>query len=235
MFIQAAGATRVGRVRHINQDAFCSEPELGLLAVADGVGGRPAGDVASRLAIATLLDYVRQGQRTPEPELLADAVEAANVAIRRVAAQAPDCQSMATTLTACLIRDRQAHFAHIGDSRAYLLRHGDCQRLTEDHTMAGLRRKPGVSAPPASRALLAALGLNSWVGADIFSHALCAGDVLLLCTDGVTRAISQEELAGVGGSASPLAERCQILLNLADERGGEDNATVILATFDEMP
>jgi len=236
----AFGMTDAGRQRSSNEDAFCVEPSLGLLAVADGLGGRAAGETASKLAIFTLTNYLRSHLEPAAQgsflDLLAKAVQASNAAIQEVGAKEPQCQGMATTLTACLVADGMAYFAHIGDSRAYLLRHGHIARLTEDHTVATLRRLGGrnhveIIDPAKGNRLLSALGVLPWVGVDLFAQKLRAGDLLLLCTDGLTGGVTEEELAALGQLKLSLAARCARLLALANERGGADNVTVVLAAL----
>jgi protein phosphatase len=239
------------------------DPDLGLLAVADGLGGHAAGEVASRLAISVLAEYLRD-HRQPTGEqsmldLLAGAVQAGNAAIQSKIAEEPQCQGMGTTLTACLVRDGAAYFAHIGDSRAYLLRDGQITQLSEDHTLANLRRlrrgsnEVEADPSPEGKTLLSALGTSPWVGADLFTQELQAGDLLLLCTDGLTAGVTEDELAALGPFRLSFAERCERLLTLANkrrketwseqrlkrgcerllalanERGGADNITVVLA------
>lgn len=240
MRMTAFGMTDPGRQRSSNEDAYCVEPSLGLLAVADGLGGRAAGETASQLAILVLTNYLRghfesaaQGSLL---DLLDRAVQASNAALQEKGAREPRCQGMATTLTACLVADTMVYFAHIGDSRAYLLRHGHITRMTEDHTVASLRRLQGhrhvqVISPADRNRLLSALGLLPWVGVDLFARRLRAGDLLLLCTDGLTAGVTEEELAALGQLKLPLPDRCARLLALANERGGKDNVTVVLAAL----
>jgi len=261
----ACGATSMGRQRSSNEDAFCVESDLGLLAVADGLGGRAAGELASQLAIHVLTEQLRDHCQPPGEQsmldLLAEAVQAANTALQKKVAEDPRCQGMGTTLTACLVREGTAYFAHIGDSRAYLLRDGQIKQLSEDHTIANLRRRRGkpdksaVDHQPEGKMLLAVLGTSPWVGADLFAQELQSGDLLLLCTDGLTAEVTEDELAALGRFRLSWADRCVWLLTrtneqsqaawserqlkrtcerflrLANERGGRDNITVVLAAI----
>ena len=236
----AFGMTDAGRQRSSNEDAYCVEPFLGLLAVADGLGGRAAGETASKLAIFVLTNYLRNHSESAAPgsslDLLARAVQASNAALQEKGAREPKCQGMATTLTACLVADTTAYFVHIGDSRAYLLRHGRITRLTEDHTVGTLRRFQGrnhveVIDPANGKRLLSALGVLPWAGVDLFAQKLQAGDLLVLCTDGLTAEVTEEELGALGRLRLPLRDRCARLLALANERGGKDNVTVVLAAL----
>ena len=238
--LAAYGATDTGRRRRLNEDAYCVEPGLGLLAVADGLGGHPAGEVASSLAISLLRRHLRarlrHDDRADALDLMAEAVEAGNAAIRERMATNPLCRGMATTLTACLVKAGCAHFTHVGDSRAYLLREGRIAQLTEDHTAASLRRRQGRGgAPgrgnPSNRRLLSALGMSSWAGMDLFVQNLRIGDVLLLCTDGLTDEIDNGELAAACLLPLPLPERVARLLATANDRNGADNVTIVRAEF----
>jgi protein phosphatase len=242
MSLAAFGATDIGRRRDLNEDAYCVEPGLGLLAVADGLGGHPAGEVASSLAISLLrhhlLARLSNDDHANALDLMAEAVEAGNAAIRERMAVNPQYRGMATTLTACLVKGGCAHFTHIGDSRAYLLRDGRIAQLTEDHTAAALRQRQGRGGAPArgnasNQRLLSALGMSSWAGMDLFVQNLRIGDMLLLCTDGLTGELSEDELASTCQLPLSLPARVERFLSLANERGGSDNITAILATFQE--
>ncbi len=242
MGLVACGATNIGRRRAMNEDAFCVEPGLGLLAVADGLGGHAAGEVASRLAISAFKGHLeahlnRDGGMNVN-DLMAEAVEAGNAAILERIAASPQCRGMGTTLTACLVRRGVAYIAHIGDSRVYLLREGRIAQLTEDHTAATLRRRQGrcedlAEGPVGRKKLLSALGVSPWAGSDLLTQDLRGSDILLLCTDGLTGELSENELAATCRLPLPLPERVARFLSLANERGGADNITVVLATLQE--
>jgi PPM family protein phosphatase len=247
MPVLACGATSTGNRAGLNEDAFCAIESLGLLAVADGLGGRTAGEIASETAIAVLQTALRRQvtgdggtPAVPVQDILRGAVDEANRAIYGRAASSPSYQGMGSTLTACLVAGDVAHVAHIGDSRAYLLRAGGCEQLTQDHTLAALRRQGTTSTvrrgDPArstqdGRQLLASLGTSPWASIDLFSQALRNGDQLLLCTDGVSTVVTEEELAAIGRGASSPASRCEQILALVAQRGGNDNATAVIAQY----
>lgn len=240
MRMKAFGVTDAGRRPGQNEDTFCVDPDLGLLAVADGIGGRAGGEVASRLAMQAfrgqlMMDASRQAGHS-ELDLLSKASEAANSLILERVAEEPELQGMGTTFTACWVRGQSAHFVHVGDSRGYLLRHGRLAQLTEDHTVGNLRRRKGntSTASPShdgGSKLLAALGTSRWVSADFFTEQLQAGDLLLLCTDGLSVDLGTQELHSLVQRPLPLEERCASLVNLAREQGGTDDITVVLASF----
>ncbi len=240
MSLAAFGATDIGRRRHLNEDAYCVETDLGLLAVADGLGGHPAGEVASNLAISLLKHHLQarlsHDDHANALDLLAEAVEAGNAAIRERMAVNPQCRGMATTLTACLVKGGCAHFTHVGDSRAYLLREGRIAQLTEDHTAEVLRRSRGqfngsCKGLAGGKRLLSALGTSHRVGVDTFTIDLKRGDILLLCTDGLTDELDNCELAAACLLPLPLSERIARLLTMANNRNGADNVTIVMAEF----
>ncbi len=236
MPLVACAVSRAGPGRSASEDAFCVELDLGLLAVADGITGRASGGIASQLAVSALATHLRARPLPAEGgsalDALSEAVQAVNAAIQARSSAEPRCAGMGTTLTACLVRGGAGYFAHIGDSRAYLLRDGQLSRLTEDHTVAGLRAARGLASREAAgtmdRQLLAALGLAPWAGADLSRRDLCPGDLLLLCTDGLTAGVSAGELAALEHWAGTLAERAARLVALAVERGVTDDVTVVL-------
>jgi protein phosphatase len=234
MLMTACGITDTGLQRSHNEDAFCVDHEIGLLAVADGLGGRAGGEVASQLVIQELREHLEMGKSQSSCdcgiEVLAKASEVANSAILEMVARKPELRGMGTTLTACLITGKSCHFVHIGDSRGYLLRGGMMIQLTEDHTVRSLRGLDRIACEhDGSDKLLVALGTSKWVSADLFTEELEAGDLLLLCTDGLSTELGTEELAAIVQRPLSLEDRCAALVNLARERGGSDNITVVLA------
>jgi serine/threonine protein phosphatase PrpC len=240
MRITAFGASDIGRQRAANEDAYCVEADIGLLAVADGVGGRSGGAVASHLAIQSLRDNVTNslllGLSSLPLDLLSEAMETANAAIHRRSRSHPEYLGMSTTLTACLFQDDIAYFAHVGDSRAYLLRQGRLAQLTEDHTLDNLRRLRGhkVREPHNSERgnqLLSALGISSWVAADLFNQAVLPGDLILLCSDGLVAEVNDDEICETLQFDLPVHARISRFLTMANERGGRDNITLVVATF----
>lgn len=242
--LEVAGLTDIGRLRVHNEDSFLYwEPESdeefsrkGRLAViADGMGGYEGGQEASRLAVETVrFAYDRDFSQDPQDALLA-ALRAAHNAIQRFAAQHPRFAEMGTTCTAVAIIGHHLHFAHIGDSRLYLLRRGTTSRLTRDHSYVGRLVETGIvrsedaESHPQRHILTAALGSGRDVLPDVPERpvGLEDGDVLVLCTDGLWSVVSEAELARIALSEPP-AEACGRLVNAALERGGPDNVTVMV-------
>jgi len=225
-----AAASHQGMARTNNEDTVFPETSgessgPAILMVADGMGGHIAGEVASRLAVNT----AASSELAP-----ADRVAAANRAIREQVARQPDLDGMATTLTLVeLSPDGVAHFGHIGDSRAYLYRGGELRQLTEDHTVVAQYVAAGTISPeeaadhPHSHMLTRCLGLTRFVNVDEIELPLEAADRLLLCSDGLTLMLTDDEIAE-HLAAESADETVWALIEKANEAGGQDNITVII-------
>jgi protein phosphatase len=225
-----AAATHQGMIRQNNEDAIFPDKSgesdgPAVLIVADGMGGHVAGEVASRLAVNTA------ASTSLEP---ADRVAAANRAIREEVARQPELEGMGTTMTLVeLTPEGVAHFAHVGDSRAYLFRNGNLQQLTEDHTVAAEMVALGQITPeeaedhPKSHMILRCLGLTRFINVDEVEVELEAGDRLLLCSDGLNSMVPADGIAKglTEGTADEAAWR---LIEMANKAGGHDNISVIL-------
>jgi protein phosphatase len=255
--IHAAALTDIGQRRSHNEDYFAivdldgqgpgvSSPARertlagrgAVLVVADGIGGAPEGEVASEMA-ANVIQFQLTGDALPdaaEPpgERLRRAIEAANHEIHAYA-RTHDLRGMGTTLTAVAIADGRLDVGHVGDSRAYLLRGGTVEQLTRDHTLAQYLVELGRITPEDAAAseqrhvLIQAIGPMPEVIVEVASRPVEGGDVLVLCSDGLWEYLDAEELGGVVASAPDLASAAQRMVALANERGGADNITVVLA------
>ncbi len=242
--IEAASLTDVGRQRANNEDSYLYwEPDSdedfrrkGRLAiVADGMGGYEGGQEASRLAVETVRSVYDNAFSGDPQTTLSAAFEAAHQNIQRFALEHPQFYGMGTTCTALSLVGRQLHFAHVGDSRLYLIRAGSITRLTRDHSYvgrlveSGIVRSEDAESHPQRHILTAALGS----GRDVAPHIpdqpvpLEEGDSLLLCSDGLWGVVGDADLARITQADMP-AEACQKLVNLALERGGPDNITVLI-------
>jgi PPM family protein phosphatase len=211
--------------------------------VADGVGGRAAGETASRLAISLLVDCALQ---TPdwilghEDDLLSQAMvrsarrfQAVNEAVLKKAESRPGLQGMGTTMSLAMTLGDDLLVTHVGDSRVYLLRQGRLRRLTQDHAAAPPAAHPaGVSAARIRRVLTHAIGIPETGGQpDLHHYKLADGDRLLLCTDGLTDLVRDDKIADELGRAPSAAAACQALVDLALARGGRDNVTAVVAAY----
>lgn len=245
---EAAGATHPGRLRDKNEDRFGIQFDLGLCAVADGLGGHAAGEVAAQLAIDEMVKYLRETGAGPIAKgevfddsaprltigLLALAVQEANKAIHLAARNVPACDGMGTTLAAMLLAGPFAFFAHVGDSRVYRLRGGELVRVTEDHSaaeeylrLAGPRADPRV-AQRRAHLLTRCLGTHADVRVSTSLERVSPGDVYLLCSDGLWGVMEHEVIARTMAGAQDLQGAAGSLLDLANEAGGPDNITAVL-------
>lgn len=230
VLVEVAHLSDTGRVRHHNEDRSLAHG--GLLVVADGMGGAKAGEVAAQMAV----DAVGRLSGPVGADAVRTAVQEANGAIRRLASDEPDKSGMGTTLTAAMMRD-DGHLdvVHVGDSRAYLWRDERLTQITEDHSVvAELVRRGSITAEeaeshPHRNVITRALGADAQVVADLVSTELRDGDVVLLCSDGLSSYVSEGAIAGVLSGASRLDGAARGLVDAANAAGGSDNVTVVLA------
>jgi serine/threonine protein phosphatase PrpC len=228
--------TDTGRQRRENEDSAFARPPL--FVIADGMGGAQAGEVASKVAVEAF-----QGElpETGSPEQrLAERAQDANRKIYEMSRSAHERAGMGTTLTAVYVDDADLAVAHVGDSRAYLFRHGELGRLTQDHTLVeelvrrGKLTEEQAAEHPQRSIITRALGVDAEVAVDTRSYAARAGDVVLLCSDGLTSMISEDEIVSILGDEPDLDRAAERLIAAANEAGGRDNITVILFMLEEV-
>lgn len=249
MTFRVAMATDVGLRRTQNEDQHgswipSSSDELErrgtLLVVADGMGGSQAGEVASRLAVETVLRSYRAASGEDPAADLRRAVEEANRTIHDLGRTSFDLGGMGTTCTALVVRGTEAFVAHVGDSRAYLVNRGSISQLTQDHSLvAQLVREHELTAEqarvdPRRNVVTRMVGVGETVQVDAFrvSTPLQAGDTLIVCSDGLHGQVTDEEIAAFATEAD-LGEACQRLISTANQRGGPDNITVVVGRVSE--
>lgn len=230
------GATDCGRVREVNEDAFDVDPVLGLAVVADGVGGGERGDIASRMAVETVLQcfdqHARSAEKTGAEHLwLLDGIRAANKAINSLFSTG----RTATTVVAGAFVPGGVHVAHVGDSRAFRLRRGELEQLTEDHSLVNVYLREGVLTPQAAKTfrlrnvLTRAVGHQQEVEAAWCFHAHEPGDRYVFCTDGVTDLLEPDEMQAVlNRFHADDALAAEALCDAAWEAGGHDNITAVV-------
>jgi protein phosphatase len=246
--VDVAGRSDVGRVRGNNEDNYKLVPELSLFVLSDGMGGEAHGEVASSMAVETIVDYCKKAINgkappalgPPQPDLqpktnhLIQAIRAANKAIYEKALSDPSHKGMGATIVCIWVDGQRLCVAHVGDSRAYMLRGTELQQLTEDHSLVAEQVRRGIITAEQAKSskmqsvLLRALGIDEEVDIDASEQLLMDGDVVLLCSDGLDRMVSDEEIASAlltTPGAQPATDR---LIELALEGGGEDNVTVVL-------
>ena len=253
MKLLSFGVTDPGKKRTNNEDSYLADDGLRLYAVADGVGGSEAGEVASRIAVdtigGTMADLLGGSDRTPPAEVRAGdvpelaafhrAVMLANQNIIQEAEKNPARKGMGTTLTALLLARKRAFLAHIGDSRAYRLRSGTLAQLTNDHSVVAEQVRAGLLTPAQARTspyrhvITQALGINREAAPDLMEHAAQKGDMFLLCSDGLTEMVTDREIGRILAGSAP-ADAARKLIDAANEQGGVDNITAVVVQVVEV-
>ncbi|HXX99512.1 MAG TPA: Stp1/IreP family PP2C-type Ser/Thr phosphatase [Candidatus Limnocylindrales bacterium] len=253
--IVSGGVTDVGRVRTNNEDSFRIVEPLNLFILSDGMGGEAHGEVASSMAVETIEKYCSKTDESgdsgvtlhgsaseswsPQTKRLQNAVFQANHSIYQSAQNHPEQRGMGATVTAGWVNGSKLSIAHVGDSRAYLLRTGALQQLTNDHSLVAEQVRRGIITPQQAEesdmqsVLLRALGAHPDVDVDVDEIDLMPRDLLLFCSDGLTRMVTEPEIAGKLQSETDPAAAAQKLVDFANERGGLDNVTVIVALIQE--
>jgi PPM family protein phosphatase len=226
-----AARSDVGRVRTGNEDRYLARPPV--FAVADGMGGHQAGEVASALAIDQL-ERASDGQVRTDSGAIVAAIERSNAAIREYARAHPEVAGMGTTCTVAVVSARVVDIGHVGDSRAYRFRNGDLEQLTEDHSVVAAMVRQGLLDPDeavtdARRHIVTrALGAEDDIQVDVVSAELASGDRVLLCSDGLSGLVPRQAIAAVLASEPDPGRGADRLIYLANEAGGDDNVTVIV-------
>jgi PPM family protein phosphatase len=228
---ESAGRTDAGRVRRRNEDAFVLDPPL--FAVADGMGGAQAGEVASRLAVAALREYHEADQMEPRERVQA-LIREANRRIYERALEDAQASGMGTTITAALLTGGRLIIGHVGDSRAYRIRDGTLEQLTEDHSLVADLMRSGrltqeeADAHPQRSVITRALGTDADVDVDMLVVEAAPGDLFLLCSDGLTSMVGDEDILRTIETSDGLERASRELVRAANSGGGEDNVTVVL-------
>jgi PPM family protein phosphatase len=227
---EEAHKTDTGRQRQANEDSYFARAPL--FAVADGMGGAQAGEVASRIAAGAFERAPRDEPESPEGRL-EEIAQAANARIHRLAQEDASRAGMGTTLTAALLQDDEVALGHVGDSRAYLLRGGQLKRLTKDHSLVEELRRQGrlteeqAEEHPQRSIITRALGPEPSVNVDTMTFPARDGDVFLLCSDGLTTMVSDDEIREILVSSKSLRAAVSSLVDAANQGGGRDNITAV--------
>ncbi|GAC1701059.1 MAG: Stp1/IreP family PP2C-type Ser/Thr phosphatase [Candidatus Acidiferrum sp.] len=248
VLIQSGGISDIGRQRSNNEDRFLMVPTLNLFILSDGMGGQAHGEIASGIAVETVATHCLEAETfstspslakvqphwSPQTQCLASAVYCANQKIFESAQKNPEQRGMGATLTAAWISGDRLSIAHVGDSRAYLLRRGTLQQLTNDHSLVAEQVRRGILTTAEAETsdmqsvLLRALGTQPEVEIDAEEHGLMPQDVLLLCSDGLTRMVTEPEIAGILQAQPDPSAAAESLVALANENGGADNVTAMV-------
>jgi PPM family protein phosphatase len=237
--VSLTGTTDVGRVREANEDDFLVGTSI--VAVADGMGGHLAGEVASHTALEPVkaLDGTVFDDHETAIDALREAVIRANETVSKMAEDEPTYRGMGTTLTAALIEGRRLHVAHVGDSRAYLLRHGELAQITDDHTLVqhlideGQITREEATTHPQRSIITRAIGVSRDIEVDAVSIELEPGDQILLCSDGLTGVVGDADIAAELLRGDDPDETLQRLVAAANAGGGPDNITAVLLRYGE--
>jgi protein phosphatase len=244
MKAKAFGLTDVGRRRETNQDSLLVRADLGVFAVADGMGGHAAGEVASRIAIESLKDKLGgESQPVQDPreaaDRLADAFHEGNRRICDSVVARGEWRGMGTTIVALIAVGDRAIIAHVGDSRAYRLRAGQLERMTHDHSWVseqvrlGLLTDEEAHRHPMRNIVTRALGNRTDLAVELREADVRGGDVYLLCSDGLNTMLTDPEILRTLAASKDDPERaCRALVDQANSKGGEDNISVIVCTWD---
>ena len=242
--------TDIGRKREINQDyVFATDETIGnlpnllvervgslpnLFLVADGMGGHRAGDFASRFTVEVLAEEVQNSKETHPEQILGNAIQTANERLMEEAAKDSRLEGMGTTLVAATILDHVLYFANVGDSRLYLI-NKEIRQLSKDHSMVEeMVRLGGLTEEeakhhPDKNIITRAMGVKDKVEPDFFEYRLKGGDTILMCSDGLTNMVDDDEIFQIVKSARDIVEAVETLIQRANENGGSDNIGIVLA------
>lgn len=248
--MQISSFTHTGMVRHNNEDSclvippwsrIAIEKGVCLLAVADGMGGQNAGEVASGLAVKALAGWFADNSFEDfSPRLLEEMFAHANSVVWSHSQENPETKGMGTTLTLMLVRDSKAMVGHIGDSRLYRMRNKQLEQMTSDHSLVGEQVRMGKISPEAARVhptrhiLSRVLGSRQFVVPDIFEIDLQVGDAFLLCSDGLSGMVEDSGIRSIFLEKST-GNIAKSMVSAANKAGGKDNSTVVVAVMDELP
>jgi serine/threonine protein phosphatase PrpC len=267
--VEVAGKTDVGCVRANNEDNFGYDSRYGIFVVCDGMGGQAAGEVASKMGVDALLEYFRNstgreetaghgppgsGQKPASRETqelaaaasgdgspLAEAIRLANRRIYEAGERESGKSGMGSTVVAALVRGNSLTIGNVGDSRIYLIRHGEIQQLTRDHSLVmeqvrlGLITREQAEQSEMQNVILRALGSEKEVEADVEDLLAVNGDIILMSSDGLTRHVRDQEILAVVTAAPSLDAACTALIQTAKDRGGDDNITCLLLKIVDRP
>jgi protein phosphatase len=252
--VRFSGDTNVGMKRDHNEDAFYLPLNERLAIVADGMGGHASGEVASRMAVDTIVSYFRETE-SDQPltwpfkvdrghsqtiNRMTTAIKLANQQIFEEAERKPECHGMGTTVVSTLFLDDVIIIGHVGDSRLYRMREGGIEQVTEDHSLLNdyIKMKKlsasEIASFPHKNVIVRALGMKSSVEVDVIVDHPRLGDLYVLCSDGLSGMVSDTEIAGLAIEEPELDKLCERLIATANENGGADNITVVCARLEPL-
>ena len=249
--LQVVRQSDVGKQRDHNEDAIASDASIGLLVLADGMGGYKAGEVASDLAVLTIVATLVEALKNQTDDIMQqiatfdvkmaikamnNAVKKANEVVYQISQNQPQCAGMGTTLVVCLLTDNKIVVGHIGDSRLYRLRHGVLQQMTEDHSLLQEQLNLGLITIEQAKysnnknLVTRALGIEPQVELEVHEHAVQVDDIYLLCSDGLSDLVDDEDICFKAVELSTnLDLMANNLIKMANDNGGKDNISVVIA------
>lgn len=248
MAIIHAGGTDIGRKRKTNQDSICIAPEHLFFAVADGMGGHSGGDIASQLSVKHMPEFLKSHGDIEPRELMVGCIRDVNLKIHQHSEQNPELKGMGTTVSAILFHGQQLFIGNVGDSRVYLIHNGKIFQLTRDHSFVqeklsmGIYGREDAALDKQKNVLVRSVGFEQDVAVDVFSYRICKNDIFLVCSDGLHGKVSDHDILYIMQKNIPrpseakkadLDRAVQELIDLANDNGGQDNISVILAAAQE--
>ncbi|MCM1064179.1 MAG: Stp1/IreP family PP2C-type Ser/Thr phosphatase [Eubacterium sp.] len=237
--VKTFSVTNIGKKRKLNQDfIYTSEQPVGKLPnifiVADGMGGHKAGDYASKVTVETIVAEILKSEESETTAILEHAIKTANALIRRCAEESPDLEGMGTTVVAATCDGDVLQVANVGDSRLYIANHKEIRQITRDHSlveemvrMGGIAREEARNHPDKN-IITRAVGADDVVKPDFFTVKLNHDDIVLMCTDGLTNMLEDEEIRMILEESRDMVEKAEELVKAANDKGGRDNISVIL-------
>ena len=251
MKLQSFGISDIGKKRAKNEDSFLINNELKLYVVADGMGGHSGGEYASKYAVSTIEEVIQSMNTDPEATVISGvnseetdfgdrlryAIDVASQKIFDAALYDPDLKGMGTTVVSLLIENGKACIGNVGDSRVYLIRDDKIKQITEDHSLVSEQMKAGViSKGDAKKHKLKniiprSVGYQEEVETDLFYEDLKSKDIYVMCSDGLTNLVDDETIKSTV-KTNPIDKACQILIEMANDKGGDDNITIVICEVD---
>ncbi len=244
MGIISAGATDIGRKRKTNQDSICLDTTHNFFAVADGMGGHNGGDIASQLSVKIIPEFLKVNGKLEPDILMKEMIQTINESILAKAQSTPDLQGMGTTISAIHFAGPQLFVGNVGDSRVYMINNHHIYQLTRDHSFVqeklnmGIYTREEASKDPQKNVLVRSVGFDPDVLVDVFHYRICKNDLFLICSDGLHGKVSDADILHIVKQNIPnpaeatkgqLQDAVHDLIRQANENGGQDNISVILA------
>lgn len=244
MGILCAGATDIGRKRKTNQDSICLDHDHHFYAVADGMGGHNGGDIASQISVKVMPEFLIQNSKLEPQLLIKNMIQSVNRAILQKADENPDLHGMGTTISAFLFSGPQLVIGNVGDSRVYLINNNNIYQITRDHSFVqeklnlGIYSREEAVKDPQKNVLVRSVGFEAELQVDVFNYRICKNDIFLICSDGLHGKVSDGDILYIVQRNISDPSRCQQadidktvneLIQQANDNGGQDNISVILA------